>query len=437
MLDIKYIRENKGKIKEAVKVKNLTVDIDELLKVDNKRRGLLIKLDDLRNKRNELAKIAKGGKPSKDQIKKGKKIKIELSALEKKFSAVDSFFNNLSYEVPNIISEDTPIGKDESENKAIKKHKKPTKFNFKPRDHMALGLMHNIIDTEKSARISGSRFNYLFGDAVLIQFALIQFVFETLTDKKIISKLAEKTGNPFDKPFTPVIPPVMAKSEIMKKMDRFDPIEDRYFLKEDDILLIGSAEHTLGPLHMNEIIDEKDLPIRYIGYSTAFRREAGSYGKDTSGILRRHQFDKAEMETFIQPEYGLKEQDLIIAIQEYLISELDIPYQVVAICSGDMGKPDFRQIDIECWFPGQDKYRETHTSDYMTDFQSRRLNIRYRTKKGKKEFVHMNDATAFAIGRILIAILENYQQEDGSVIVPKVLRKWMANGKEVIKTNSK
>jgi len=227
--------------------------------------------------------------------------------------------------------------------------------------------------------------------------------------------------------------PCMAKSEIMKKMDRFDPIDDRYFLKEDDLLLIGSAEHTLGPLHMNETLDFKSLPLRYIGYSTAFRREAGSYGKDTAGIFRRHQFDKLEMETFIQPKYGQKEQDLILAVQEYLISQLKIPYQVVAICTGDMGKPDFKQIDIECFLPCHAKYRETHTSDYMTDYQSRRLNIKYQDKEGKKQFVHMNDATAFAVGRTLIAILENYQLADGSIKVPKVLQKYMPGNLKIIK----
>jgi seryl-tRNA synthetase len=214
----------------------------------------------------------------------------------------------------------------------------------------------------------------------------------------------------------------------MKKMDRFDPIDDRYYFKEDKQLLVGSAEHSLGPIHMNQIIKEENLPIRYIGYSTAFRREAGTYGKDMRGILRCHQFDKLEMESFTTAENGLAEQNLIVAIQEYIVGQLEIPYQVVAICTGDIGKPDYRQIDIECWMPGQNKYRETHTSDYMTDFQSRRLNTKYKKTDGKTELVHMNDATAAAIGRMLIAILENYQQKDGSVKIPKVLQKYMPGG---------
>ncbi len=433
MLDIKFIRENKAVVKQAAKNKNIKIDINQLLKLDDEKRKLQAKIEELRAKRNEIAKSARGGKPTAGQIKQGKELKEEISDKEETLKKINEEYGKLIYSAPNLISEDTPIGPDESGNKVIRKFGRPTKFKFKPKDHMELGIQHGMIDTEKSSAISGARFNYLFGDAVLLQFALIQFTFHVLTDKKIIKKLANKVDNPFDKPFMPVIPPVIAKAQIMKKMDRFEPLEDRYYLEQDDLLLIGSAEHTLGPLHMNEILDEENLPIRYLGYSTAFRREAGSYGKDTAGILRRHQFDKVEMETFIQPEHGLVEQDLIVAIQEYLIQQLEIPYQVVVICSGDMGKPDFKQIDIECWMPSQNKYRETHTSDYMTDYQARRLNIKYKAKNGKKEFVHMNDATAFAMGRILIAILENYQQADGSVVVPKVLRKYMPGNLKIIK----
>ena len=195
---------------------------------------------------------------------------------------------------------------------------------------------------------------------------------------------------------------------------------ERYAIERDNQYLIGSAEHTLGPIHMDTTFNEKDLPLRYFAFTPAFRREAGSYGKDTKGILRQHQFDKLEMESFSTPEQGLAEQELMQA--------LEIPYQVVAICTGDMGGPDFRQMDIESWMPGQGKYRETHTSDYMTDYQSRRLNTRVRTKNGT-EFVHMNDATAFAMGRTIIAILENYQNEDGSINIPSVLQKWMGKSK--------
>ncbi len=416
MLDIKFIRENPDKVKDSCQKRGIKCDIDKILELDEKRRETLQEIEELKAEQNKL------GKEDQEQAKE---LKWKIKDLEPTLDKIEEKFNELLLQVPNLVADDVPEGKDENDNKVLRKHGEPTQFDFKPKDHMELGLKHNLIETEKSAKISGARFNYLFNEAVLIQFALIQFVFETLTDKKVIKDLAKKTNNPSDKPFTPVIPPVIAKAEIMKKMDRYDPIDDRYYFEKDDVLFIGSAEHTLGPLHMDEIIGEKDLPIRYLGYSTAFRREAGTYGKDTAGIFRRHQFDKAEMETLIQPEHGQVEQNFIIAIQEYLVQQLNIPYQVVILCTGDMGGPDFRQIDIECWLPGQDKYRETHTSDYMTDYQARRLKTRFKRKDGQIEFVYMNDATAMAIGRILIAILENYQKKDGSIEIPKVLQKYM------------
>ncbi len=428
MLDIKFIRENPDKVKEAVKKRGAKIDIDRLLELDEKRRKYLQEIEGLKAEQNKIGQQAIEDEKLRE---KAKELKDKIKDAEPVLDKLEEEFNKLIIEVPNLVADDVPEGKDEGDNKVLRKFKEPAKFDFKPKDHMELGLMHHLIDTEKSAKISGARFNYLFNEAVLLQFAIVQFVFDTLTDKKIIKDLAKKVNNPFDKTFIPALPPMIAKAEVMKKMDRFDPIEDRYYLEQDDSLLIGSAEHTLGPLHMDEIIKEDDLPIRYIGYSTAFRREAGTYGQDAAGILRRHQFDKAEMETFIQPEHGQAEQDLIVAVQEYLVQQLDIPHQVVILCTGDMGAPDYRQVDIECWMPGQNKYRETHTSDYMTDYQARRLNTRVRRKNGQLEFVHMNDATAMAIGRMLIAIIENYQQKDGSIKVPKVLQKYMGGKSKI------
>jgi len=208
-------------------------------------------------------------------------------------------------------------------------------------------------------------------------------------------------------------------------MARLEPREERYHIESDDLCLIGSAEHTMGPMHMDETIAEKRLPLRYVGYSASFRREAGSYGKDVKGILRVHQFDKLEIESFSSPESSVTEQDFIVAIQEYLMQQLGIPYRVVIVATGDMGDPDARQIDIEAWLPGQNKYRETHTSDLMTDYQARRLQTRVKRGDGKTDLVHMNDATVFAMGRTLIAIMENYQREDGSITVPEALKKFV------------
>jgi seryl-tRNA synthetase len=216
------------------------------------------------------------------------------------------------------------------------------------------------------------------------------------------------------------------------KMGRLFPKEDRYYIPSDDLYLIGSAEHTLGTMHMDHTFTEADLPVRYVGYSPAFRREAGTYGKDTRGILRVHQFEKLEVESFCLPENSLKEQELFVAIQEHILQALKLPYEVMMICTGDMGKPDYRQIDINTWMPGQNSYRETHTADLMTSFQARRLNTKVKRADGKVDIVHMNDATVAAMGRLLIAIIENYQQADGSVKIPEVLRPYMG-GQEFIK----
>lgn len=424
MLDIKFIRENLEKVKKDTANKNRSVDFDRLIELDEIRRKSQTEIDTLRARRNEIAEHMQKER-NDDLIEEGRGVKEKMVALEDTYTKINDEFGQILLSVPNIVSEEMPIGKDESENVVIRKWGEQRSFDFPIKDHIEIGKELDLIDVEKSADISGARSYYLKNEAVLIQFAIIQLVMDTLKNQEIISKLAKQVGNNSDKVFIPVLPPVMIKPQIMKKMDRLDPIEERYYIPSDDIVLVGSAEHTLGPLHMDEIVDIKNLPIRYIGYSTAFRREAGSYGKDTKGILRVHQFDKLEIESFSSKENGESEQALIVAIQEYLVQQLEIPHQVISICTGDTGKPDYRQFDIECWIPTQNKYRETHTSDYMTDYQARRLNARYKDENGEKYFMHMNDATAFAISRILIAILENNQQFDGSVIIPKALQSYV------------
>ncbi|OGM80903.1 serine--tRNA ligase [Candidatus Woesebacteria bacterium RIFOXYB1_FULL_33_9] len=407
MLDIKFIRENVDLVKRVVKNKQLDISIvDSVLKIDEKKRKLIGEVEELRGLKNKYA--------SEKNIEKGKETKLKLQELEPRLSEVEKEFLAAIYKIPNIVSSDTPIGKDESENKVIRSWGTPKEFKFTPKDHLELGTKLGIIDSELAGRVVGTRFTYLFGDAVLLQNSLYQFALEVLLKKG----------------FIPVLPPLFINPDVYTKMARLSPETEieRYAIERDNQYLIGSAEHTLGPMHMGETLNEKALPLRYFAFTPAFRREAGSYGKDTKGILRQHQFDKLEMESFSTPEQGLVEQDFFVSIQEELMQALEIPYQVVAICTGDMGGPDFRQMDIESWMPGQGKYRETHTSDYMTDYQSRRLNTRVKTKNGV-EFVHMNDATAFAMGRTIIAILENYQNEDGSINVPSVLQKWMGKSK--------
>jgi seryl-tRNA synthetase len=433
MLDIQFIRENPDLVRAALKNKNKEgIDLDRILVLADERKLAAGAVGEINKKRNE-AQAAR-------DIEAGKRLKEELAAAEEKYKEIEKELVGLLVKVPNIPSADTPVGSDESGNIVVRQWGERPQFTFTPKAHWDIGKELGIIESEKAGDISGARFTYLKGDLALMQFALINLVMDTITSKENLAKVIAHASLTIDpKPFTAVVPPVFIRPQVMNRMARLDPIEDRFFFEKDDLILIGSAEHTLGPLHMDETLPEASLPIRYVGYSTAFRREAGAAGKDTRGILRQHQFDKIEMESFTKPEDGLVEQELMVGVQEYLLQQLGLPYQVVLVCTGDMGFPDQRQIDIETWMPGQaaaegeevGRYRETHSADYVGGFQARRLNTRLKRADGSVEPVHMNDATAFAIGRTLIAILENNQNEDGSVTIPQVLRPYMG-GKERI-----
>lgn len=425
MIDIKFIRENPEVIKLAAKNKNSKVDVDKLIDLDVQRRQVMQKLEGLQAQRNTLAKESAGDKPNDAQIKLGKDLKSQAEILEQEYTKIDARYQGLLNAVPNIPSEDTPIGKDESENQVLRKWGEQPKFDFDPKEHWQIGQDLGVLDQERAAKVTGARFNYIKGGLARLQFALIQFCIDILTDEVKIKEIVQQFKLDLDpRPFTLVIPPVFIRPEVMHKMARLEPREERYHTAADDLYLIGSAEHTLGAMHMNETLTEKQLPLRYLAYSVSFRREAGSYGKDTKGMFRNHQFDKLEMESFTTPEDSLKEQDFLVAIQEYMMQQLEIPYEVMICCTGDMGTPDARHIDLNSWLPGQGKYRETHSADLMTDYQSRRLNTKVKRKDGSVEFVHMNDATAIAMSRTPIAILENHQQKDGSVNIPKVLQKY-------------
>jgi len=300
----------------------------------------------------------------------------------------------------------------------LKKVGKRPEFDFKPKDYLEIAEELDLIDIKRAAKVSGTRFGYLKNEAVLLEFALINLALGTLI----------KEG------FAPVIPPVMLKPEMARGTGYFEAVDlkEAYYLPKDKLFLIGTSEQSLLTMHANEIFEEKELPKRYLGFSSCFRREAGSYGKDTRGIFRVHQFDKVEMFSFSKPDDSKKEHQFFLKIEEDLMKKLALPYQVVNICTGDLGFPAAAKYDIETWLPGQGKYRETHSTSNCTDFQARRLNIRYRDKNGKLNFVHTVNGTAFAIPRPLIAIIENYQQKDGSVKIPQVLQKYMA-GKKIIK----
>lgn len=425
MLDIKFIRNNIEIVRKAIANKNSDVNLDLLIDTDTRRRSLLSQIEALQSQKNDIAKRIAISKGDEQLIEEGKKIRLEIESLEKSFREADTQFQELMFKLPNIPSEDTPIGRDDSENIVIKKVGEIPDFDFQPKEHWQLGSELNLIDTDSSSEISGPRFAYIKNELVHLQFALMSWAMSIVCDEDKIKKIAENSGlKVSSKPFSPILPPVMIKPDIFGRMARLEPKDERYYIPSDDIYLVGSAEHTLGPIHHDQILKESDLPLRYIGYSTSFRREAGAAGKDTRGILRLHQFDKLEMETFCLPEDSIEEQNLLVAIQEYLLQELKIPYQVVMCCTGDMGDPDARHIDIECWMPGQNKYRETHSADLMTEYQSRRLNTRVKRDDGN-EFVHMNDATLIAMGRLMIAIMENYQLEDGSILVPEIIKNYL------------
>ena len=386
MLSIEFIRKNKQKVIEAAKNKNREVDIEKIIKLDHERLQLIHQIQKLREERNKLAKMGRPHATSESEVSRGRKIKEELKKLEQELKGVEPELTRLLYLVPNIPFDEVPIGKDETENKVIRKWGEPKKFEFKPKDHVNLGDLLDVIDIKTASKVVGTRFAYIKNELAVLEYALVLYVFQILTNPEKVKEIADSVKVGYhNKTFIPVVPPVMINPDTYRKMARLDETQEieKYHLQRDNLYLIGSAEHTLGAMHMDQTFFEQNLPLRYIGFSTSFRREAGSYGKDTKGILRVHQFDKIEMESFTIPEDSKIEQDFFVAIQEYLMKSLEIPYQVVMICTGDMGTPDARQLDIEAWLPGQNKYRETHTSDLMTDYQARRLNTKVRRKDGK------------------------------------------------------
>lgn len=408
MLDINFIRENPEKVKEACGNKNIKCDVDAVLSLDKEKRELITKSENLKAQQNKLGK---------DNIEEAKELKEKFKALEPELEKIEKELNVLLLQLPNIPFDDVPVGKDDSQNVVLRQVGKPPKFNFSAKDYMQLGKELDLIDTERASKVSGSRFGYLKRELPLLEFALIDLVMDTV----------KKEG------FIPVIPPVMLREEMARGTGYFEATDknEAYFLPEDKMYLVGTAEQSMAAMHAGEILDEKELPKRYVAFSTCFRREAGSYGKDTKGILRVHQFDKLEMFILCLPEDSKKEHQLLLSIEEKLMKALGLPYQVVSICTGDLTRPSAKSYDIETWIPSEKKYRETHSCSNCTDFQSRRLNIKYRDKSGKLNFVHMLNGTAFAMPRTLIAIIENYQQKDGSIKIPKVLQKYA--GFKVIK----
>jgi len=402
MLDIKFIRQNPEKVKEGIAKKRADVDIDRLLELDEEKRQLLAQSESLRAEQKKLGK---------EQIEKAQAVKAEIKNIDPKLAEIEKELGSLLRQIPNLPLDEVPEGKDDSENAVLREEGKKPEFDFKPKDYLEIAEALDLIDVKRAAKVAGSRFGYLKKEAALMEFALVNLALETLS----------KEG------FTPVVPPVMLKPEMMQAMGYTERGGDEiYFLEKDNLYLIGTSEQSIGAMHAGDVFKEEELPKRYAGFSTCFRREAGAYGKDTKGILRVHQFDKVEMFSFCSPEKSKEEHQLLLRMEEKLMQSLKLPYRVINICSGDLGDPAAAKYDIEAWMPGQGEYRETHSTSNCTDWQARRLNVKYRSgETGKLEFVHTLNGTAFAIGRMLIAIIENYQKKDGSVEVPKVLQKYL------------
>lgn len=436
MLAIQYIRENPDTVQQNARDKGYDVDITKLLELDDERRSLQQQVDELRAARNANAAkmksaVASGGRPEQSLIDEGKQIKIELSERETYLTAIDGEFLSALKAVPNMAAADVPLGVSEDENQVVKVVGTIPEFTFEPKNHAEIAEAKGWLDKERAAKVAGSRFAYVLGDLVKLQLAIEQFVITTLTDETVLQHIAQDAGlDVGTRPFIPALPPFMIRTEPYEQMDRLEPRDDRYKIEGEELWLQGSAEHVLGSMHAGEIFEAEQLPLRYIGFATSFRKEAGTYGKDMEGLIRMHQFDKLEMESFTAAADGPDEHLFFVAIQEYLLQQLELPYQVLLKCTADIGKPNARGVDMETWLPGQGKYRETHTADYMTDYQSRRLNTRLRTGNGL-ELVHTNDATAFALGRIMVAIIENYQTAEGDVRVPGVLKPYLG-GRETL-----
>jgi seryl-tRNA synthetase len=424
MLDIKRIREDPEFYRTALARRDLAANVDELLTADTRRRELTTRVEELRAEQNKASKAigAATGDAKQRLIEQVAAVSAELKELEPQLGDAEATLTSLLAATPNVPHDSAPDGfTDEDAVEVRRNHEDPPAFDFEIRDHAALGELLGVLDTERGARTSGSRFVYLLGDIVLLQFALVRSALDILVDKG----------------FLPVIPPVLVREEAMYGTG-FLPADEAqiYTVAEDELFLVGTAEVPLAALHMGEILEEGDLPIRYAGYSTCFRREAGTYGKDMGGMFRVHQFDKVEMFSFTTPEASWDEHEFLVSVEETVIGKLELPYRVVNVAAGDLGGSAAKKYDIEVWLPGQQRYRELTSCSNTTDYQARRLHTRVRRADGKPEILHTLNGTATAIGRTLIAILENHQRSDGSVEVPEHLWQYLPERARVLQPKS-
>ena len=423
MLEMRYIRENAEKVREYLKNRKSDFDLDGLLKLDEERRNILQKVELLKKERNEsstlIGKYKKGGKDTAELMDRMQRVSGEIKELDKELAEIDEKQVKFTYTIPNKLHDTTPVGESEDDNVEIRKWGEPRKFDFTPKSHDELGVNLDILDFERGSKLAGSRFTVYKRQAARLERALINFMLDTHTSEH---------------GFEEILTPQMAKREIMTGTGQLPKFEDdMYKIEGEELFLIPTAEVTLTNLHNGEILDEEELPKYYCGFTACYRKEAGSGGKDLKGIIRQHQFNKVEMVKIVHPDTSYDELEKMVSNAEKILQKLELPYRVIALCSGDIGFSAAKTYDIEVWVPSQDKYREISSCSNTEDFQARRAMIKYRAKEnGKSYFVHTLNGSGLAVGRTLLAIMENYQQEDGSIRVPEVLVPYMG-GLTVIK----
>jgi seryl-tRNA synthetase len=420
MLDIRAIRDDPDRFRTALARRHLAELVDQLLAADERRRALTAKVDELRAEQNKASKaIGRAeGEEKQGLIAEVARVSAEIEQIEPDLAEADDNLKSLLAATPNLPHESSPDGFTDEEAVEVRRHLEPPAFDFEPRDHVELGTLLGVLDVDRGSRTSGSRFVYLLGDLVFVQFALMRHAMDILADKG----------------FVPAIPPVMVREEAMYGTG-FLPADEAqlYTTTEDELYLVGTAEVPLAAFRMGEILDEAELPLRYAGYSTCFRREAGTYGKDMGGMFRVHQFDKVEMFVFTTPEESWNEHEHLVSIEEEIIGNLEVPYRVVNIAAGDLGGSAAKKYDIEVWLPGQGRYRELTSCSNTTDYQARRLQTRVRRADGSVEVLHTLNGTATAISRTLIALLENHQLADGSVVMPAKLHPYLPERVRVLR----
>ena len=423
MLDMKVIRENTDLIKESLKNRNSDYDVELLLEIDEKRRELLQESEILKKEKNEqsglIGKYKREGIDASEILNKMGEVSEKIKELDQKISEIEEKQNFLLLTIPNKLHETTPVGASEDDNKEVRKWGEPKKFDFTPKPHDELGVELDILDFERGTKLGGSRFTVYKGMAARLERALINFMLDTHTSEHGYQEM---------------LTPQLVKKEIMVGTGQLPKFEEDAYKTTDDMYLIPTAEVTLTNLHREEILSEEELPKYYCGFTACFRREAGSYGKDLKGLIRQHQFNKVEMVKIVKPEGSYEELEKMVNNAETILQKLNLPYRVLSLCSGDVGFSAAKTYDLEVWVPSQEKYREISSCSNTEDFQARRAMIKYRSNEDKKSyFVHTLNGSGLAVGRTLLAIMENYQREDGSIEIPEVLIPYMGGIKEIKK----